>query len=137
MVMMAGMNLVNNHSHGSLETYCWSMDPSDRKRVGKNSWLDYLTGQNPAYPEEQLSLSLATIRQKVATMREDPTTPDSRLSDDPMRYNPATVRPLVQLMLGGMGQVVLASHCTVECAISTLSTGDPAYHAMSLLWSVA
>ena len=35
-------------------------------------------------------------------MRRDPTTPDTRLADDPMAYNPATVGTLVHLMLGGL-----------------------------------
>ena len=35
-------------------------------------------------------------------MRRDPTTPDTRLADDPMAYNPATVENLVHLMLGGL-----------------------------------
>jgi hypothetical protein len=35
-------------------------------------------------------------------MRADTTTPDTRLSDDPMQYNPASVGSLVSLMLGGI-----------------------------------
>jgi hypothetical protein len=35
-------------------------------------------------------------------MRLDRTTPDTRLADDPMAYNPATVEALVHLMLGGL-----------------------------------
>ena len=35
-------------------------------------------------------------------MRQDRTTPDTRLADDPMAFNPATVGNLVRLMLGGL-----------------------------------
>ena len=35
-------------------------------------------------------------------MRQDTTTPDTRLSDDSMGFNPATVRTLIELMLGGL-----------------------------------
>jgi glycine/D-amino acid oxidase-like deaminating enzyme len=35
-------------------------------------------------------------------MRMDTTTPDTRLSDDPLSYNPAAVGALTQLMLGGL-----------------------------------
>ena len=35
-------------------------------------------------------------------MRQDPTTPDTRLADVPMQYNPARANNLVQLMLGGL-----------------------------------
>jgi len=49
-------------------------------------------------------------------MRQDTTTPDTRLADDPLRFNPASVRSLVRLMLGGLppgnsGNVV---HCRVR-----------------------
>src|SRR5262249_4035876 len=49
-----------------------------------------------------LRADFARIRRKVAAMRRDPTTPDTRLADDPMAYNPATVGSLVRLMLGGL-----------------------------------
>ena len=35
-------------------------------------------------------------------MRKDDTTPDTRLADDPMNLNPATVGALMQLMRGGL-----------------------------------
>ena len=35
-------------------------------------------------------------------MREDQTTPDTRLADDPMKYNPAKVGALRELMLAGI-----------------------------------
>ncbi len=35
-------------------------------------------------------------------MRGDTSTPDTRLADDPMAYNPATVASLVRLTLGGL-----------------------------------
>ena len=36
-----------------------------------------------------------------ARMREDPTTPDTRLADWPMQFNPVTTRALVELTCGG------------------------------------
>jgi hypothetical protein len=49
-------------------------------------------------------------------MRNDPTTPDTRLADDPMKFNPATVGTLIEQMLGGLhpghrGQVL---HCRLR-----------------------
>jgi hypothetical protein len=35
-------------------------------------------------------------------MGNDDTTPDTRLADDPMNFNPATVSSLIQLMWGGL-----------------------------------
>ena len=49
-------------------------------------------------------------------MREDTTTPDTRLSDDPMKYNPARVQALRELMLGGIysGKQGSLLHCGVR-----------------------
>jgi hypothetical protein len=56
----------------------------------------------PASAESQLRADLAQVRSKVLGMRTDKTTPDTRLADDPMKYNPASVSSLVRCMLGGM-----------------------------------
>ena len=95
----------SKYSSGLLPIYYWSMDRDDLKRLPMSGWIAYLEGKNPNYPEAALAGDFATIRQKIAGMRADTTTRDTRLSDDPMRYNPATVRNLVQLMLGGLHQV--------------------------------
>jgi hypothetical protein len=78
------------------------MKESDRRRVPDSAWLAFLEGRNPAYPEAALRDEFAVVRRKVEAMRRDPTTPDTRLADDPMAYNPATVGILVHLMLGGL-----------------------------------
>jgi hypothetical protein len=85
----------------ALETYYLSMRREDRERCPESGWLQYLDGRRPAYPEEALRADLARVRQRVAGMRADTSTPDTRLADDPMQYNPASVASLVELMLGG------------------------------------
>jgi hypothetical protein len=90
------------HTANALEIYFLSMKPSDRERVPANEWLDYLDGKNPGYPEEALRRDLDRIRQRAQAMRSDPTTPDTRLADDPMKFNPASVTSLVHLALGGL-----------------------------------
>jgi hypothetical protein len=65
-------------------------------------WLRYLLGQDASYPEQALRADLTRVRQRVAEMRADDTTPDTRLADDPMHLNPASVASLIQLMLGGL-----------------------------------
>ncbi|MCC6444763.1 MAG: hypothetical protein IT210_15050 [Armatimonadetes bacterium] len=89
-------------SHGALEVYYWSLGPEDLKRLPLNGWVGYLQGQNPDYPAQALRRDFEAVRQRVDAMRQDATTPDTRLSDDPMVYNPAAVRALVELMLGGL-----------------------------------
>jgi hypothetical protein len=78
------------------------MKEPDRRRVPDFDWLAFLEGRNSVYPETALRDDFATIRRKVEAMRRDPTTPDTRLADDPMAFNPATVGNLVHLMLGGL-----------------------------------
>jgi len=90
------------YQHGVLELYYWSMKDADRRRVPDSDWLAFLEGRNPGYPETALRADFATIRHKAEAMRRDRTTPDTRLADDPMAFNPATVGSLVRLMLGGL-----------------------------------
>ena len=84
------------------ELHYLSMKDGDRKWVAKDSWLDYLDGKNAEFPERALRADLERIRSRVHGMRNDTTTPDTRLSDDPMKFNPASVASLVHLMLGGL-----------------------------------
>ena len=85
-----------------LEIAYLTMKPADMARLGGNGWFDYLAGKQPAYPEAALRRDLNRIRERVTGMRSDTTTPDTRLADDPMAYNPASVQSLVELMLGGI-----------------------------------
>ena len=89
------------YAHGALELYYWSMGEKDRRRLGAGGWLGFLEGRQPTYPESVLRSDLNRVAHRVEAMRQDPTTPDTRLSDDPMVYNPVWVGHLVQLMLGG------------------------------------
>jgi hypothetical protein len=90
------------YAENALELYCLSMREDDRKRVGKNDWLDFLAGKDPEYPERILNADLARIRERNRAMRADATTPDTRLADDPMKFNPASVQGLLALTMGGV-----------------------------------
>jgi hypothetical protein len=79
-----------------------SMKPEDRAAVAGDAWYRYLDGKNPGYPEAVLRGDLARVRERVRGLRHDKTTPDTRLADDPMKYNPASITSLLQLMMGGM-----------------------------------
>ncbi len=85
-----------------LEIAYLSMKPADMARLPGNGWFDYLAGKQAGYPEAALRRDLNRIRERVIGMRNDTTTPDTRLADDPMAYNPASVQSLVELMLGGI-----------------------------------
>lgn len=90
------------YSSGAMEIYYWTLDEADKKRVAGNGWLKFLEGQDPEYPARALSGDFASLRKKMEGVRNDPTTPDTRLSDDPMPYNPAIVGNMINLMLGGI-----------------------------------
>ena len=87
---------------GVQQIYYMSMKPGDRTAVAGDAWYRYLAGKNPGYPESALRNDLARVRDRVRGLRQDKTTPDTRLADDPMKYNPASVTSLLQLMMGGM-----------------------------------
>ncbi len=90
------------YQHGALEIYALSLKDDDRKRIVANAWLDYLEGKNTAYAEQTLRGDLERIRKRVDGMRKDTTTPDTRLADDPLPFNPASVDGMVLLALGGL-----------------------------------
>ena len=98
-----------------LEMAYLTWQPGDLARVPKNGWLEYLSGRRPAYPEEALRRDLAQVRERVSAMRADATTPDTRLADDPMAYNPASVQSLVELMWGGL--VPLHNGSVLNCRL--------------------
>jgi len=87
---------------GVRQIYYLSMKPEDRVAVAGDAWHRYLAGQYPGYPEAVLRSDLARVRDRVRGLRHDKTTPDTRLADDPMKYNPASINSLLQLMMGGM-----------------------------------
>jgi hypothetical protein len=87
---------------GVRQIYYLSMKPGDRRAVAGDAWHRYLAGDNPDYPEAVLRSDLARVRDRIRGMRHDKTTPDTRLADDPMKYNPASISSLLQLMLGGL-----------------------------------
>jgi hypothetical protein len=127
----AGGKTVYPHMHGdqgwydftpqkyapfALELYCLSLKAEDRARVPASGWLDYLEGKNPKYPEATLRQDLARVRDKVLAMRKDPSTPDTRLADNPLEFTPASVASLIELMLGGPhpGKRGSLLHCQVR-----------------------
>ena len=99
-----------------LEIYLWSMDRDDLARIPMTGWIAYLEGKNDGYPEEALRDEFTFIRNAMEKMRNDPTTPDSRLADWTMDFNPAAMHELYRLMHGGFftgyytGRIKIA-HC--------------------------
>jgi hypothetical protein len=101
---------------GALEVYYWSMAREDLNRLPRTGWIAFLEGENPTYPVEALQEDMTALRQKMAWLRQDTTTPDTRLSDDMNHLNPAATETLTQLMLGGLptGRVGFPLHCRLR-----------------------
>ena len=90
----------NLHTNRVAEIYMWSGDPKDLERVPKTGWFGFLEGKDPQYPARALRQDLEFVRRKAKALREDPTTPDTRLADYPMGLNPAAHNALANLTMG-------------------------------------
>jgi len=90
------------YTKNARELYYLSMEPVDRARMAPDRWADYLEGKDDRYPEDALRADLEHVRRRVAGMRADTTTPDTRLADDPLRFGKANVVSLIELVLGGI-----------------------------------
>lgn len=89
-------------NQGAMEIYYLTQDADDRKRLGADGWLAFLEGGAPDFPEQSLRGDFAALRSRIEEMRNDATTPDTRLSDDPMAFNPALVGNLCRQMWGAL-----------------------------------
>ena len=87
---------------GALEVWYWSMRSEDLARVTNDSWVQFLEGKNPRYPETALQADLKTMQTRLERMRQDRTTAAERLADNMMDFNPAAVDALIRLTLGGL-----------------------------------
>jgi hypothetical protein len=86
----------------AFEIWYISMRTSDRELAGDHPWIAYLEGRNAGYPVEALQAGLNRVREKIAAMRADKTTPETRLADNAIEINPASVTALIQLTQGGL-----------------------------------
>jgi hypothetical protein len=78
------------------------MNPKDRALAGEHPWVDFLEGRNPDYPVKALRASLERMRSRLAQVEADASTPDTRLADNALEFNPASVASLLQLTQGAL-----------------------------------
>ncbi len=84
------------------EIYLWSMDRADLERIPRDEgWIAYLEGADPTYPVRALRQDLDYVRRRVRSMRNDPTSPDTRLADWLLGIVPPATDTLTELTLGG------------------------------------
>ena len=89
------------HHDRLMEIYLWSMERKDLERLPIEGWLAFLEGKDPAYPEQALREAFGRVRDRVEDIATDPTSPDTRLADWLLAFNPAQTQTLTNLMLGG------------------------------------
>jgi hypothetical protein len=77
------------------------MDRKDLERIPQEGWIGFLEGQNPDYPVAALQAAFERLRRNVEGMRNDDTTPGTRLADYLLGFNPAQTDALTSLMIGG------------------------------------
>jgi hypothetical protein len=82
------------------EIYMWSMDRKDLARVPVTGWLAFLEGKDPDYPVKALQAEFDDLRGKMQLIEEDTTTPDTRLADYLLEYNPVQTDALANLTMG-------------------------------------
>jgi hypothetical protein len=84
------------------EIWYVTMKPEDRAAAGSHPWVDFLEGRNPSYPVTALRASLKRMNDRLEKMRADDSTPDTRLADNALEFNPASVASLLQLTQGAL-----------------------------------
>ena len=84
------------------EIWYVSMDPADRALAGQHPWIDFLEGRNPDYPGDAMRASLERISSRLDLIKNDKSTPETRLADNALQYNPASVASLLQLTQGAL-----------------------------------
>ena len=86
----------------AFEIWYMSMRAADRELAGDHPWIAFLEGRNTSYPVEAQQAALTRVRERIAAMRADTTTPQTRLADNAININPASVTALIQLTQGGL-----------------------------------
>ena len=90
------------YNEGAFDIYYWSMHEADRKYVSPSDWLKFLDGVKPDFPIEAMANEFESIRLKLEGVENDPSSPDTRLSDNTLQFNTANTTCLTQLMAGGL-----------------------------------
>lgn len=89
-------------SQGAREIAYLSQKREDLAEVADDPWFSYLAGKNHTFAEQSLRSDLARVGRQVSEIRNDASTPDTRLADDPLANNPASVVSLIELAMAGL-----------------------------------
>ena len=90
----------NQYFEVQRDLYLWSFDEKDAAHLSGDPWLNFLQGKDADYPARALAKDFERLRARIAAMRQDDSTPDTRPSDGAQRFTPVAIDTLVNLMLG-------------------------------------
>ncbi len=110
--------------------------------------LLFSKGATPTILSKRNALAFNRVRERIAAMQADTTTPETRLADNAIEINPASVTALIQLTQGGLHiarppwsstsphQGGAPLHCRLRY-FDPRATAGPVCRRMSLRWSMS
>ncbi len=94
-------NIVVNQDQKEEDNSTFDPWKSDRSPLSGAGWISFLEGKNKSFPEESMKDQMRFIREQMKDMRNETSTPDTRLADWAIEFNPANnAGELARLMMG-------------------------------------
>lgn len=84
------------------EIWYLSMQGSDRAAMAPTPWTQFLDGKAPDWAEQALLADMERVRTQLVRVREDKTTAQTRLADNPIERNPVSVTALMHQTMGAI-----------------------------------
>ncbi len=91
----------SEHLDVQRDIYLATFDRTDLEGLGRDPWIQFLDGDNAAYPLTALGRDLDEVKKRVKTILADQSVDDERTSDYTHRFTPVAVESLVNLAMGG------------------------------------
>lgn len=84
------------------EIWYLSQRASDRAAMAPTPWTSFLDGKAPQWAEQVLLDEMDRVRTQMVRVREDRTTAQTRLADNPIERNPVSVTGLMHQTMGAI-----------------------------------
>ncbi|KMS56301.1 hypothetical protein V474_15205 [Novosphingobium barchaimii LL02] len=84
------------------EIWYLSMRGDDRAAMASTPWTQFLDGKAPDWAEQSLLADMERVRTQLVRVREDKTTAQTRLADNPIERNPVSVTALMHQTMGAI-----------------------------------
>lgn len=91
----------DRHRNVEQDIYLWSLEESDKELIRDLPWIAFLDGRNPGHPAAALREQLLQVRERIRSIEQDASAPETRRSDYFADFNPVATTALVNLTLGG------------------------------------